>query len=160
MIQLSLFPDDSGAIFSKDRKYRYVLWRKWDNNKPMVMFIGLNPSTANEDEPDNTIIRISKFTKAWGYGGFYMLNLFTFITTYPKELKNSKNSKQVSIWYLKKYAKMSEMIVFAWGEFKEAREFSKQVIEMFPDAYCLFKNHDGSPRHPLYIDSTIKPIKF
>lgn len=50
---MELFLDNNnGAIFSDDRKYRYVLWRSWDNEKPRVMFIGLNPSTANESTDD------------------------------------------------------------------------------------------------------------
>jgi hypothetical protein len=40
--------EDNGAEFSTDRKYRYALWRKWDAINPLAMFIGLNPSTANE----------------------------------------------------------------------------------------------------------------
>lgn len=38
-----------GALFSPDRKYRYKLWRRWAGMaKPWCLFIGLNPSTANE----------------------------------------------------------------------------------------------------------------
>ena len=47
--------DDNGADFSPDRKHRYSLWRIWDRSKPLVMFIGLNPSTANESDNDPTI---------------------------------------------------------------------------------------------------------
>jgi len=34
------------AKFSACRKYRYALWRNWDESKPYAMIIGLNPSTS------------------------------------------------------------------------------------------------------------------
>ena len=37
------------AKLSECRKYRYALWRTWDDSKPYVMFVGLNPSTADEN---------------------------------------------------------------------------------------------------------------
>jgi len=43
------------AILSEDRKYRYVLSRIWDESKPMVVIVGLNPSTADEKDDDSTI---------------------------------------------------------------------------------------------------------
>lgn len=61
---------DFGADFSNDRKYRYALWRIWDRTKPLVMFIGLNPSTANETENDPTIKSVGRISKNNGYGGF------------------------------------------------------------------------------------------
>ena len=41
-----------GAEFSRCRKYRYTLWRRWDFESELnqLMFIGLNPSTADETE--------------------------------------------------------------------------------------------------------------
>jgi hypothetical protein len=153
-------PEPDGAIFSEFRTYRYVLWRIWNDSLPKVMFIGLNPSTANENKSDPTINRIKSMVKSWGYGGFYMLNLFTYITAYPEELKKCGDPVGLSDYYLLEYAKKSEKIIFAWGNFKEAKKRAKEVEKLFPDAYCLVKNKDGSPRHPLYIKSGIKLIKY
>lgn len=36
------------ALLSEDRKYHYILSRTWDEAKPAVLFIGLNPSTADK----------------------------------------------------------------------------------------------------------------
>lgn len=68
---MSLFSDikkQTGATFSKDRLYRYQLWRIWDESKPYMNVIGLNPSTADETKDDPTIRRCLGFAKAWGYG--------------------------------------------------------------------------------------------
>lgn len=47
------------------------------------MFIGLNPSTADESKDDPTIRRCIRFAKDWGYGGLLMMNAFAFRATDP-----------------------------------------------------------------------------
>jgi hypothetical protein len=150
--------DNSGAIFSDDRKYRYALWRIWDESKPLVMFIGLNPSTANEETNDPTIRRVMSFAKSWGYGGVYMMNLFAYVTAYPLELKKCKDPIADNDKYLKEIASKCEKIVFAWGSFKEAIERSYKIYEMFPVASELGSNKDGSPKHPLYVKGDVQLI--
>ena len=81
---------DKGAFFSNCKKYRYTLWRIWDKNKPYAVFIGLNPSVADATIDDPTIRRCIKYAKDWNLGGLYMLNLFSYIATNPKEMKNNK----------------------------------------------------------------------
>ena len=76
----------SGAVFSDCRKFRYALWRMWDGDKPLVMIIGLNPSTADEKVNDPTITRCISFARSWEYGGVYVTNLFGFRATAPTEL--------------------------------------------------------------------------
>ena len=53
----------SDAKFSKDRIYRYALWRIWDDTLPKLLFIGLNPSTADETNDDPTMRRCIRFSK-------------------------------------------------------------------------------------------------
>ena len=55
----------SGAELSGDRYYRYSLWRQWDEG-PSVLWIMLNPSTADVYVDDPTIRRCVGFAKAWG----------------------------------------------------------------------------------------------
>ena len=57
------------AVLSEDRKYRYLLSRNWDDTKPTVLFIGLNPSTADEKEDDPTINKCISYAKSWGNPG-------------------------------------------------------------------------------------------
>jgi len=156
--QTDLFDqENNGAAFSDCKKYRYVLWRIWDKSKQLVMFIGLNPSTANESSDDPTIRRIKKFAFDWGFGGFYMMNLFAHITAYPSQLEKCDNFQNDK--WLKKIALKCDKIIFAWGSFNESSVRAKEIIEMF-DGYALLINKDGSPRHPLYVKSDIKPIKY
>ncbi len=76
------------AILSEDRKYRYILSRTWDETKPTVLFIGLNPSTADEKTDDPTIRKCINYAKCWGYGKILMANLFAFRNTILIELIN------------------------------------------------------------------------
>lgn len=74
------------AKFSECRKYRYALWRTWDETKPHVMIIGLNPSTADETKNDSTITKCINFAKSWDYGGLCMANLFAYRATKPSDM--------------------------------------------------------------------------
>lgn len=164
--QLSCFQssDGAGALFSNCRKYRYALWRIWDANKPHVMFIGLNPSTANETQADPTIesvIRISKFN---GYGGFYMMNCFPFVSTDPKALIAIADSveQQENNRLLQEIKFKCADVVFAWGNFKVVKDLGRDIElqQMFPGAKCLSKNRNGSPGHPLYKKEKTTLIDF
>ena len=66
--------------------YRYSLTRIWDNSKEKILFIMLNPSTADFKMDDPTIKKIVKFSDKWGYGGIYVGNLYAYISTNPKKM--------------------------------------------------------------------------
>lgn len=151
----------SGAEFSECRKYRYVLYRIWNAELPAVMFIGLNPSTANETENDNTIRRVMGMAKAWNYGAVYMLNCFPFISTNPDDLKDFGNTVANDL-HIAFYAQLCKEIIFAWGAFSIVRESGrdKELSEMYPNAKALIINKDGSPRHPLYVPKNTVLVKF
>jgi hypothetical protein len=162
MYQPLLFNNfEPGAVFSDDRKYRYALYRGWgDIKEPKVMYIGLNPSTANEEKNDNTITKLIKISKYNGFGGMYMLNLFAIISAHPAILKTDPDPIGDNDGWLEKIAPKCEKIVFAWGNFKEAEQRAKEVIQMFEDPYCLFINKNGSPKHPLYCKDETEIIPY
>ncbi len=150
----------SGACFSPDQKYRYALWRNWDFNRPKAAFIGLNPSRANQAKNDNTINKVIAQAKFNGYGGIVMMNLFGFITPYPKELFACQDPIGANDHYLKQVSECVKDVVFCWGTFKQAKERCRTVIEMFPGALALIMNQDGSPRHPLFVKGKTQFIPF
>jgi hypothetical protein len=151
------------AFFSKDRKYRYWLLRRWDENKPnpkTVMFIGLNPSTANETEDDPTIRRCIGFAKSWGYGGMVMTNLYAYVSTNPEDLFISGENIKMNNKYLLDFCEAGCDIVFAWGSFTKHKARMDEVIAMFPDAYCIDISKNGYPKHPLYLKGDLKLKRF
>lgn len=148
-----LFEPARGAEFSECGKYRYNLWRIWNPDLPIVMCIGLNPSTANADTDDQTINNLSRILTTLGYGGFYMMNCWPYITSKPKFLKTDIGSDRIN------KARMLETVrkwnvaevIFAWGNFKIVKEAErdKELEEMFPGAKCFGFNQNGTPKHPL-----------
>ena len=149
------------ANLSKCRKYRYALWRTWDDSKPFAMFIGLNPSTADETEDDPTINRCINFSKDWGYGGLCMVNLFAFRATVPSDMMASKDpiGSENDNW-IKKLSKDAGVIVAAWGNNGSYMGRSKNIMDMVPNLKCLKINKTGEPAHPLYQPSSATPIKM
>ena len=142
---------NKGADFSNDGNYRYRLWRIWDESKPKVMVIGLNPSNANAEKDDPTISILKRMLSILGYGGFYMMNCFAYITSNPKLLKDDPMSDEYNDCILTITATHCSDIIFAYGSFKIIKEKGrhKELIEMFPNAKCFGKSKDGSPIHPL-----------
>jgi hypothetical protein len=152
---------EKGAFFSECGKHRFALWRFWDKSLPLVMFIGLNPSTANAETNDPTIESVIRLSKFNGYGGFYMMNCWSFISTDPDQLKDL-TGEEVNFQWLTEISKNCKDVVFAWGNFKIVRDKKRDVVltEMFPVAKCIAKNKNGSPGHPLFKKGTIKFISW
>ena len=155
------------AIFSEDRKYRYILSRIWDETKPTVLFIGLNPSTADETEDDPTIRKCINFAKTWGYGGIYMANLFAFRSTNPENLRNEQDpvgSDNNS--FIKKYLGESERTIVCWGNKGNINNRSEEVYNLLVNSphhnslHCLKINQTGEPHHPLYLPLDIEAIPY
>lgn len=150
-----------GAKLSDDRKYRYQLWRIWDDTLPKVAFVGLNPSYADEEINDPTINRCIDFTKKWGYGGFYMINLFAFISTDPNGLSNtsdpvgSENDKNIG-----EVVSIVDKVICAWGNNGILNNRNSQVLSLINEPFCLKINAGGQPAHPLYLKGDLQPIFF
>lgn len=148
--KIDLFGASVTAIFSPCMKYQYILQKTWDDKKPHVIFIGLNPSTATHEKPDNTITKVNKIARNNGFGGFYMMNLFAYISPNPKDLLTVADPLRENNHYLRTWGGDAKTVVFCWGAFKEAQQRAEEVKRMFPIAYALHINNDGSPKHPLY----------
>lgn len=149
----------NSAKLSSCRKYRFALWRTWDDKIPYAQFIGLNPSTADETEDDPTLIRCINFAKSWGYGGVVMSNIFAYRATAPKDMKKAKDpvGKNNNKWILK-LAKNAGVVVAAWGNDGDYLDRSAEVRELVAELHCLKMNKSGEPAHPLYLKASLRPI--
>lgn len=147
---------NKSAIFDDDRKYRYLLTRVWDEQKPKAMCIGLNPSTANEENNDRTIGKLINILSNAGYGGFYMTNLFALISPYPDDLRKYPDPVRDNDKWIQYARQECNDVIFCWGAFKQATYRAKRICEVFgTTALCFGKNANGSPKHPLFLKSTI-----
>lgn len=149
------------AYFSVCRTYRYALLRIWDEAKPYALFIGLNPSTADETDDDPTIRRCLNYAQLWNYGGLFMANLFAFRATEPTDMKTANDpvGPENDKWLIK-LSKNNGIIIAAWGNHGCHIERDIQVQKLIPNMKCLKVNTSGQPVHPLYQKSDIQPIPF
>lgn len=155
----------SGAYFSPCRRWRYTLWRTWDKDKPTVNWLMLNPSTADENVLDPTITRCVGYSKAWGYGGLVVTNLFAWRSTDPKGLLTvpdpvGKDNDQ----HIGAIAESTALTIAAWGVHgtlkDRARDVLYQLTEEHVPLYCLRVTKDGHPCHPLYLPADLKPMPY
>lgn len=152
----------SGANFSRCRRFRYTLWRRWDDDGPMVMIIGLNPSTADAHRNDPTIRRCIRFARDWGAGGLIVTNLFAYRATYPTELKAAPDpvGPRNDLW-IRYMAAQAGIIVAAWGNHGSWLGRSEQLCPMLAGRlYCLRLTKAGQPAHPLYLPADLKPVEW
>ena len=149
----------SGAVFSDCRKYRYALWRMWNEHKPIAMIIGLNPSTAGHTRNDPTITRCISFARSWGYGGVCVTNLFGFRATAPTELKahHAPIGKENDAW-VNEMAKGAAITVAAWGNHGKFLNRSLELLPFLEQLHCIKMNKSGEPAHPLYLKAELKPV--
>jgi len=150
----------STATLSAYRTYRYSLTREWGSGFA-VLFVGLNPSTADETLDDPTIRRWVSFAREWGYARLHMANLFAFRATDPRDMKNAtdpvgpENDKQ-----LLTLANDSILTVAAWGVHGTFGGRHKAVRQMLPRLHYLRLTKDGHPGHPLYLPKTLRPVEW
>ena len=162
-IDTSLF-ERGGAIFSNCRQYRYQLWRTW-GKEPPILFIMLNPSTADEVENDPTVERCERRARAMGFGGLRVANIFAFRSTDPQALYSHPDPVgQTNDRHILWSASDAGMVICAWGKHGKLNGRGNAVIEMLRNAgikpHYLKMNIDGSPAHPLYIGYRVNPKEW
>jgi hypothetical protein len=168
MIELFQKEERRSAVFSDCRKYRYQLEIVWDDTQPLVQFIGLNPSTADEYRDDNTIRKCKKFAANWGFGGIVMTNLFAFRDTYPVVMKKQPfpigERPQTNDFNLMEAAMRCKLVVAAWGNHGTHEFRSDQVVRLFTEykipLKCFRITKIGMPEHPLYMPYDTPLIDF
>ncbi len=150
------------ANLSIDGLYRNELRRVWDAGLPLLVVVMLNPSTADAERDDPTLLALIWFAKLWGFGGLLVVNLRAYRTSKPAELFAAHASGENTIGpdnhrfvgeALDYAAASSGKVLVAWGTggadlgldahvASRARARGLQMV-------CLGRNRDGSPKHPM-----------
>lgn len=153
--------EGSDAVFSPCRKYRYALWRTWDARQQLVLFIGLNPSTADEVKNDPTIRRCIGFAGDWGYGGVLIGNLFAYRATRPEDMKQGSEpvGSENDLW-IERMVQEADQVVAAWGNHGAYLNRFNEVRELIPQMKCLGLTAQNHPRHPLYLRKDVKRMNY
>lgn len=141
----------SGAVFDDAKRFRFLLWRFWDD-RPKVLFIGANPSTADEWVDDPTSKRAISFAKQWGYGGIYLCNVLPCRATDPKALASMELNHVANLPAVKMANRLSAQTVLFWGDcLKYAtgwQEFAGELVNILQGPVkCFGKTASGNPKH-------------
>ncbi len=151
--------------------YRYLLWRAWGEAHPdktprHLLWVLLNPSKADAHQDDQTLRRCISFSKAWGYDGLEVVNLFAFIATNPRDLwaaadpVGPENDR-----YLAAAAACAADIMVAWGEHGAFQQRDRAVLSLLKlqsarPLWCLGMGRNGCPRHPVRLPRNVPRVPY
>ena len=159
---MTIVASESGAAFSPCRRWRYLLWRRWDAERPAANFLMLNPSTADELKLDPTCARAREYAARWGYGALIVTNVFAWRATDPDEMKaaadpvGAGNDRAIV-----RAAREARIVVCAWGNHGAHLDRASRVVALLRKAgvevHALRVNGTGQPAHPLYLPGMLLP---
>ncbi|UTC28982.1 hypothetical protein MARCHEWKA_04700 [Brevundimonas phage vB_BpoS-Marchewka] len=150
----------SHAILSEENPplYRYWLERVWDDALPVMVWVMLNPSTADHTVNDPTILACMDFARRNGCGSIAVVNLYGFRSPHPKVMKAAKDPiGDLTYDHLQKAMRMvkdrpGSLAICGWGN----GDFNYMALGLRRHAqdagvtlHCFGVTKDGSPKHPL-----------
>lgn len=154
------------AKISKCGRYRYVLRRIWNEDVRRMMFVGVNPSTADDVDDDPTVRRCIGFAAQEGWGGIAIVNLFALRDPSPKNMKLDRDpvGPRNDSWIIRE-ALASGVVVAAWGAHGSYQGRGYEVWKLLKKVgavSCYGVNKTLTPVHPLYIpkNSVLKPYRM
>jgi hypothetical protein len=163
----------SWATWSPCRTYRYTLGRVWEVSKPGLVFVGLNPSTADAHAEDPTIRKLVGYAKRWGLGGLTMLNLFGYRSTDPDKLPRLtvsaagplNDAALTATFQLAR--KDGDTLALGWGVHGGTRDRldrSARIVErahvLHGSPMCFGLTKGGQPKHPLYLANAAQLVRM
>lgn len=149
------------AVISQCKSFRYELRRVWDESRPLVLVVGLNPSTADAEIEDNTSQVCINYAKRWGYGGLLLGNLFAFRSTDQASLfKVADPVGPDNDVALERLQDQAALVVCAWSASGSYMQRDQAVLGKLRDPHCLVKLKSGHPGHPLYKSAALRPIRY
>lgn len=156
------------AVISPCGRYRYVLTRDVTPLASLptsLLWVMLNPSTADAETDDATVRKCLGFAKRWTVHGvpfqsMTIVNLFAWRATDPVGLSRAgiepigeDNDRQIQI-----SASLASRVVVGWGaggdSFPERVNRLRFILDDFdapPALFCLGTTKSGQPKHPLYV---------
>lgn len=108
-----------GAVLSSCGRYRWLLTRSWGTRSPRetdLVFVGCNPSTADEHADDATVRKWAGFAGRWGFTGFTVVNAFGWRATDVAELVDVSDPVGPRCdHHLIEAARRAQLVVPCWG---------------------------------------------
>lgn len=175
------------AVLSDCGRYRYALDRSgWLGGTGSVLFVMLNPSTADAEHDDPTIRRCIRFAQDWGYARLSVANLYAYRATKPADLTPlgpaaiGEETSRGSVGHIARYGPIyrnhnddwirrltmtADRVIVAWGANAgpvpgRANEVADLIAVHGGCSYALGVTKDGHPRHPLYVRADAELIDW
>jgi hypothetical protein len=158
IITVGIAKTEAGAQFSRCRRWRYLLWRRWAEG-PAANFLMLNPSTADEVSLDPTCARARAYAEAWGFGALIVTNIFGWRATDPAALRRVRDPVgSGNDAAIVRAASEASLVVCAWGNHGLQQSRSQEVKRLLADRklHVLKLNGSGEPAHPLYLRGSLR----
>lgn len=146
--------------------YRYWLLRSWLRTGPRVLWVMLNPSTADASIDDPTIKRVVSFSTSWGFGSSAVVNLFALRATKPEQIYQSVDPiGPMNTAHIIAALLQADMVVAAWGAHGPFAARDKAVMRLLDrfwrkPVHCLGTTKDGCPLHPLYVKGDRELVRY
>ena len=151
-------------------EYRYILGTRGEN--PLIC-IGINPSTAQPGDLDNTLKSVERIALGNGFDSFLMFNVYAQRATDPNTMEKTCNlqlhRENLEAFRYVLSISRKPAVWAAWGTIIEKRAYLPQCLqdmlavgkEYGAAWYCAGKvSQKGHPHHPLYLrkDEKIRPF--
>ena len=151
-------------------EYRYILGTRGEN--PLIC-IGINPSTAQPGDLDNTLKSVQRIAHGNGFDSFIMFNVYAQRATDPDAMEKTCNRMlhKENLEAFRYVLSIGEhpTVWAAWGTIIEKRDYLKDCLKDMIAAgeeygtkwVCAGKcSKKGHPHHPLYLrkDEMIRPF--
>ena len=159
------------AAFSSCGRYRWWLERQWEPERPRLLFLGLNPSSADAERDDPTLRRLIGFARHWGYGALEVLNLFARCSSSPAVLRRCPEpvGDDNDSWIRSRVQQLgsdpAHALWLGWGNGGAWRQRDQQVLQLLRQLtpptlpwLTLALTARGAPRHPLYAPAAALPL--
>lgn len=136
--------------------YRYLLRRWWGPRQEYLLWIMLNPSTADDQRDDATLLRCRAFSRREGYDRLVVANLFAYRSPRPEALRRAADPiGPDNDFHLQQALAGASQVVLGWGALGSLYGRDRVVLALLRQAkrpvFCLAVTAQGAPRHPLYL---------
>jgi hypothetical protein len=136
---------------SRDR-YRYLLTRGPCEAREHVVFVMLNPSTADQTHDDATIRKVRGFADRLGFERLSVVNLFALRATEPARLYRARDPVGPgNDDAIRAAVADATLVIAAWGNHGALRDRAAEVLPLLPRFFHFGLTRLGQPRHPLYL---------
>jgi hypothetical protein len=163
--------ESASALFCPAGCHRYALTRLWGTG-PVVVFVMLNPSTADAFRLDPTVTRCRARAERAGAGGLLVLNAYGLRATDPTELRRHSDpvgadNDAVIRWLLADGGPLPVgPVIVGWGSDATLRRDRRdqRMLDLIGGLghrpMCLKRTAGGYPQHPLYVSYRDQPHEY